>query len=118
MYKRQADYRKAIASSPDFTIAWFATGFREIELGRDENALAEFRTASRLLHRDSIPDLNPLYIPYARMSADAFVAHYTGDFAEALPIQKAAAELTDDFSVLARSSFRSWALQLSLIHIF
>ena len=105
------DYGKAIASSPDFTIAWFARPSREIELEHEEDVLTGFRVASRLLHRDSIPDLNPLYIPNARMSSDAHVAFYLGDFAGAVPIAKAAAELTDDFSVLGRESFQDLALQ-------
>jgi tetratricopeptide (TPR) repeat protein len=106
-----ADYSNAIASSPDFTIAWFARAFREVELSHDENTLAGFRTAGRLLHRDSIPDLNPNYIPYARLSADTFIHYYVGDFAGVFPIARTAAELNDDFSVLARSSFQNWALE-------
>jgi len=112
-----ADYSNAIASSPDFTIGWFARSFREIELGHDENTLTGFRAAGRLLHRDSIPDLNPHYVPYARLSADTFVHYYTGDFVGAFPIARTAGAQNDDFSVLARSSFQNWALQsLARLH--
>ncbi len=106
-----ADYRKAIASSPDFTIGWFALANREIELWHEENALAQFRTASRLLHRDSVPDLNPHYIPNAYALADMRIAYGVGDFAGAFPIAKAGAELTDNFSVLSRGTFQNWAAQ-------
>jgi tetratricopeptide (TPR) repeat protein len=104
-------YRKAIASSLDFTIGWFALASREENLDREEDQLAEFREASRLLHRDSIPDLNPGYIPYARFSADGNVAHLTGDFAQAFTLFKAGAELPDSFSVLARGNFLYNALR-------
>jgi tetratricopeptide (TPR) repeat protein len=106
-----ADYRNAIASIPDFTIGWFARAFREVELGHDENVFEGFSTAGGLLRRDSIPDLNPHYIPYARLSADTFIHYYKGDFAGAAPIARTAAEQTDDFSVLARNSFQDWTLQ-------
>jgi tetratricopeptide (TPR) repeat protein len=99
------DYRRAIASTPDFTIGWFALGSREIDLDREEGQLADLSTASRLLHRASIPDLNLHYVPNARMSADSRIALVSGDFAKAIRIEKAAVELPDDFSVLGRDSF-------------
>ena len=98
-------YRKAIASAPDFTIGWFALGSREIDLDREEGQLADLNTASRLLHRDSIPDLNPHYVPNARLSADSRIALVLGDFVTAIGIEKVAVELPDDFSVLGRESF-------------
>jgi tetratricopeptide (TPR) repeat protein len=100
------NYRKAIASSPDFTIGWFALASREENLDREEDELREFREANRLLHRESIPDLNPNYIPYARFSADGIIARLTGDFAQALAAYTAGAELPDSFSVLARGNFQ------------
>jgi tetratricopeptide (TPR) repeat protein len=100
------DYRKAIASWPDFTIGWFALGSREFNLDRKGYQLAEFREASRLLDRESIPDLNPDYIPNARLSADAAIALLTGDFGQAFTLYKAGAELRDSFSVLGRGNFQ------------
>jgi tetratricopeptide (TPR) repeat protein len=101
-----AYYRKAIASSPDFTIGWFALASREFNLDRKEDQLAEFRQAGRLLHRDSIPDLNPNYLPNARLSADGGIALLTGDFGQAFASYKAGAELPDSFSVLGRGNFQ------------
>jgi tetratricopeptide (TPR) repeat protein len=106
-----ADYRRAIASSPDFTIGWFALASREENLDREEDQLTEFREASRLLNRDSIPDLNPNYIPYARLSADGSIARLTGDFAQAVALYRAGAELPDNFSVLARGNFQYHAMR-------
>jgi tetratricopeptide (TPR) repeat protein len=105
-----ADYRKAVASAPDFTIGWFALASREFNLDREEDQLAEFREASRLLHRDSIPDLNPNYIPNARLSAEGAVGVLTGDFGQGVASYKAGAELPDSFSVLARGNFQYHAL--------
>ena len=58
-----ADYRKAIASWPDFTIGWFALGSREFNLDCKGYQLAEFREASRLPHRESIPTSIPTISP-------------------------------------------------------
>ena len=98
-------YRKAMASVPDFTIAYFALSFRNASLGQEEEQFQNLRQASRLLHRDSISDLNPHYAPYARLSSDEQVAITLGDFATGLALARQGAELPDDFSVLGRGNY-------------
>ena len=98
-------YRRALAEVPDFTIGYFALAARDAPLGREEEELASISEAGRLLHRDSIPDLNPHYVTYARLNADAIFDGLVGDCAGAVPLSRKGAELPDDFSVLARAAF-------------
>jgi tetratricopeptide (TPR) repeat protein len=98
-------YRKALASSPDFTIGYYALSARNGPLGQDEESLASLRQAVRLLHRSSIPDLNPQYAINARFSADGHLAQLTGDYRAATSFLKAGAELPNEYSVLSRSDF-------------
>ena len=100
-------YRKSLASTPDFTIAYFALASRELLLGIEEDALRNFRIASRLLSSGAASDLNPHYVPYARLSAADRIASYTGDFGIAIALAKEGYELPDDFSVLGRATFSS-----------
>jgi tetratricopeptide (TPR) repeat protein len=100
-------YRKAMASVPDFTIAYFALASRNNPLGQEEESFQNLREASRLLHRDSISDLNPHYAPYARLSSDSQIALAQGDFVTTIAIARQGAELPDDFSVLARGNYIS-----------
>jgi tetratricopeptide (TPR) repeat protein len=100
-------YRKSVQQVPDFTIGYYALSAR-IEpqtLDREEEWLANTRQAARLLHRPSIPDLNPRYVPNARLSADAQLAMATGDFAAAIPPSRHGMALPDEFSVLQRGNF-------------
>ena len=53
------DYRKAIATVPDFTIGYFALGARDLALNRAESTIADYRTAIPLLHRDKVPTSIP-----------------------------------------------------------
>ncbi len=111
------DYRKAIASAPDFTIGYFALASRDRSLNREESALADYQAASRLLHRASVPDLDPNYLENARAFTDASLPLLTGDFAAAFPIAKAGAELPNSYSVLSRGNFiRLAALSLAQRH--
>jgi tetratricopeptide (TPR) repeat protein len=105
------DYRKSIASTPDFTIAYFALASRDQVLNREEELVANFRAADRLLSRDPVPGLNPHYTIYARASGKSNIAFWTGDYTAAIPIYQAGAELPDDFSVLARGNFTQGVLQ-------
>ncbi|HEY1876377.1 MAG TPA: hypothetical protein VGG66_02870, partial [Rhizomicrobium sp.] len=105
-----AYYRKALATVPDFTIGYYALAARNGPLGQEEEEFQNTREAVRLLHRDSIPDLNPKYAHSARLSADAREAAYLEDFATAIPIAKTGAALPDDFSVLARGTFINTAM--------
>jgi tetratricopeptide (TPR) repeat protein len=98
-------YRKALATVPDFTIGYYALAARNGPLGQEEEEFQNSRQAARLLHRDSIPDLNSNYARSARLSADSRVAAYLGDYATAIPIAKEGAALPDDFSVLVRGTF-------------
>ena len=98
-------YRKALASSPDFTIGYYALSARNGPLGQDEESLASLRQAVRLLHRSSIPDLNPQYAINARFSADGHLAQLTGDYRAAISLLKAGAELPNEYTVLSRSDF-------------
>jgi tetratricopeptide (TPR) repeat protein len=103
-------YRKSIASTPDFTIAYFAVASRDQVLNREEELVVNFRAADRLLSRDPVPGLNPHYTIYARASGKSNIAFWTGDYSAAIPIYQAGAELPDDFSVLARGNFTQGAL--------
>lgn len=98
-------YRKALATVPDFTIGYYALSSRNNVLNQEEDDFRNSREASRLLHRSSVPDLNPSYARSSRLSADNHVLTYQGDFAAAIPVARAGAELPDDFSVLARGTF-------------
>jgi len=98
-------YRKALGQIPDFTIGYYALAARNGPLGQEEENLFNLRQAVRLLHRDSIPDLNPHYVPNARISADGQLPVATGDFAAAIPLMREGAALPDSFSVLARETF-------------
>src|ERR1019366_4550502 len=100
-------YRRAMASVPEFTIAYFALAARNAPLGQEEENFQNLREASRLLHRDSVSDLNPHYAPYARLSSDSQIALATGDFAAGIAFAQQGAELPDDFSVLARGNYIS-----------
>jgi tetratricopeptide (TPR) repeat protein len=99
-------YRRALEQVPDFTIGYYALSARvqPLVLDREEETLSDLRQAARLLHRPSIPDLNPHYVPNARISADGQLATATGDFAAAIPLFRQGVAL-DDFSVLSRSNF-------------
>ena len=103
-------YRKSIASTPDFTIAYFALASRDQSLNREEELVTNLRAADRLLSRDPVPGLNPHYAIYARASGKSNIAFWTGDYTAAIPIYQAGAELPDDFSVLARGNFTQGAL--------
>ena len=100
-------YRKALEQLPDFTIGYYALASRNDPLGQEEQWLSNMRQASRLLHRESIPDLNPRYASNARISADGQIAFTSGDFRAAIPFMRQGAASPDSFSVLGRESFIS-----------
>ncbi len=103
-------YRKSVAEVPDFTIGYFALAARHLVLGNIEKALANYRVASRLLHRDTVPGLNPHFIRYARLNTDGYIAGLTGDYGAMAALGKAGAELPDDFSAVQRGPFRAGAI--------
>jgi tetratricopeptide (TPR) repeat protein len=105
-----AYYRKALATVPDFTIAYYALASRNGPLGQEEGQLVNLREAARLLRGDSVANLNPKYAGSARLSSDAQVAALLGEFATAIAIAKQGAGLPDDFSVLARGTFINTAM--------
>ena len=80
-----------LASSSAFTIGYYALSARNGPLGQEEESLANLRQATRLLHRSSIPDLNPQYAINARFSADGHLAELTGDYLAAIPVLKTGA---------------------------
>jgi tetratricopeptide (TPR) repeat protein len=100
-------YHKALEQVPDFTIGYYALSSRVAPgtLDREEEWISSVRQAVRLLHRPSIPDLNPHYVPNARISSEMELALATGDFATAISAGRQGAALPDDFSVLARGNF-------------
>jgi tetratricopeptide (TPR) repeat protein len=108
-------YRKAIATTPDFTIAYYALSSRDQVLDREEEDLANLHESDLLLSRDPVPGLNPHYAIYARASAKGLIATLTGDYAVAIPVNQAGAELPDDFSVLGRGNFTQGALQAMIL---
>ena len=97
-------YRKALAEKPDLTIAIFALAARGSDVGSEE----EYRhnqEASRQFQSGEVSDLNPRYATYARLTTAAALASLKGDYATAIPLQKAGAALPDEFSVLARAGY-------------
>jgi len=85
-------YRKAITVWPDFTIGHYALAYREYFLDRRESELRDFRTALRLLHQGSIPDVHPKALPLVQGEAAGMAAALTGDCAAAIPIFKTVAD--------------------------
>ena len=102
-----ADYLKAIASTPDFTIGYFAIAARYLVIDDKEKELAAYQTAAKLLHRPSVPELNQSYLINARADADGLLAELTAEYAKGIPIAQAGAQLPNTYSVLARGNF--WA---------
>jgi tetratricopeptide (TPR) repeat protein len=100
-----ADYLKAIASTPDFTIGYFALAARYLSLDDKERELAAYRRAGELLHRTSVPDLNQDYLINARTYADVILAGLTAEFAKGIPIAETGAQLPNTYSVLGRGNF-------------
>jgi len=103
-------YNNAVAIWPDFTIGHYAVGFKHSEIGHPEQALAEFRIASRLLHRKSIPDVNPHYVPNSRAAADFSVASVLGDNAAALALARQGAQMRDTHATVNRGAFQGMAM--------
>jgi tetratricopeptide (TPR) repeat protein len=101
-------YRKSLATVPNFTIAYYALGARDQNLDREEEFLANQKEAIRLLPTD--PGINPHYATYALTAGKGNIAVLTGDFAAAIPLYQAGAEMPDDFSVLGRGNFTFGAL--------
>ena len=98
-------YRKSLASVPDFTIARYALGARDQSLGREEEFLANQKEAVRLLPTD--PGINPHYATYAVTAGKGNIA-ITGDFATAIPIYQAGAELLTILGHQAIHLWRAW----------
>ena len=103
-------YRKSLAETPDFTIGYFALAARYLVLNNTEKTLANYRVASRLLHRDTVPGLNPHFLRYARLNTDSYIAGLVGDYGAMVALNKAGAELPDDFSAVQRGPFRAGAI--------
>ena len=104
-------YRKSIASTPDFTIAYFALASRDQVLNQRRRTAGQFSrgrpAAEPRCRARPQPALHHLC---ARQRQEQYRIS-TGDFAAAIPIYQAGAELPDDFSVLARGNFTQGALQ-------
>jgi tetratricopeptide (TPR) repeat protein len=102
-------YRKALAATPDFTIAYYALGARDENLNREEEFLANVSKALQLMASD--PSINPHYTTYAITAGSGHAAELIGDFSAAIPIFESGVDLPDDFSVLARGNFTGGTLE-------
>jgi tetratricopeptide (TPR) repeat protein len=102
-------YKKALAANPDFTLVYYSLSSRLGPLGQQEGA---FRNTAEFVRRAELgtPELNPRYARSALASAKSVLLSNVGDFAAVIPIDLAAAESMDNFSVLARGNFTNGAL--------
>ena len=85
--KSSAYYLKAIASTPDFTIGYFALASRDRPWTARKGTGGDFQTASsRLLHRDRSRPQSRLSRHARSVAQTAISPACTGDFAAAIPI--------------------------------
>jgi tetratricopeptide (TPR) repeat protein len=91
-----AAMRKAIAAYPDFPVAHLDLAGLESELGEMEDALAEFKTAQRLLGRSSVPEVRSDLLGYLRTAVDAQIAYLLGDYMQSGRLAHIAAQMTNN----------------------